>query len=147
MSRSSPSRWSRLEPVLIAFFIAAWFVDLLAVLGVVELRGSLDLGLYPLYSTAVSLGWLAGHLYVGRSRHLPAELRRKVWVVYFLGPPGLLYLLRAMASVEAHRVAPLVPLYAFGVFSIFFAVPVLMPVHRRDRSPGADERDDRRQDG
>jgi hypothetical protein len=125
---------SRFEPVLVGLFLAAWMVDLLAVLGIVDLRGSLELGLYPLYSTAAAAGWVAGNIYVARGRRLPLPLRRRIRLVYLLGPPGVLFLLRAMASAEAQRAAPLVPLYSFGVFSVFFLVPVLVPRAPRRRS-------------
>ncbi|HVR28734.1 MAG TPA: hypothetical protein VMS86_04305 [Thermoanaerobaculia bacterium] len=117
----------RFEPLLVAFFLAAWLVDLLAILGLVELQGSLDLGLYPLYSTAAAIGWISGNIYVARSRGLPEALRRRILLVYFLGPPGIVYLLRAMAPAEAQQAAPLVSLFAFGVFSALFLVPVLLP--------------------
>ena len=72
-------------------------------------------------------------------------LRRRVFLVYFLGPPGLLYLLRAMASIEAQRAAPLVPFYAFGVFAVFFVVPILLPTTpAARRSLRARERDSER---
>jgi hypothetical protein len=137
---------SRLEPVLVAFFVATWVVDLLAVLGLVDLRGSLELGLYPLYSTAAAAGWLAGNIYVARGRGLPRALRRRIRLVYLLGPPGLLFLLRAMASAEAQRAAPLVPLYSFGVFSVLFLVPVLLPRAPARRSFRIGEQADRRDD-
>ena len=133
---------SRFEPVLVAFFLATWIVDLLAVTGVVDLRGNLELGLYPLYSTAAATGWLAGNIYVARSRGLPRAWVRRIRLVYFLGPPGLLYLLRAMASAETQRAAPLVPLYSFGVFSVLFLVPVLLPRAPARRSFRPGDRDD-----
>jgi hypothetical protein len=133
---------SRLEPVLVAFFLATWIVSLLAVLGLVDLRGSLDLALYPLYSIAAAAGWLAGNVYVVRARGIPSPLRRRIFLVYFLGPPGVLYLLRAMASLEIQRAAPLVPFYSFGVWSVFFLVQVfLMPHPAARRSVRAGERD------
>ena len=124
---------SRVEPILVAFFLATWIVALLAVLGLVDLRGSLDLALYPLYSLAAAAGWAAGIAYVSRSRGLPAVIRRRVWLVYFLGPPGLLYVVRAMAPIEMHRAAPFVPFYSFGVFSIFFLVQVYLMPHPQRR--------------
>lgn len=133
----------RFEPVLVAFFFATWVVVMLAVLGVVEVRGNLELGLYPLYSLASALGWIAGNMYSLRSSGLPRALRRQVWLVYYLGPPGIPYLVRLMASPESQRAAPLVPLYAFGVFSALFLVPVLLPT-----APGRRRlRADRRRDG
>ena len=77
-----------------------------------------------------------------RARGIPAPLRRRIFLVYFLGPPGALYLLRAMASLEVQRAAPLVPFYTFGVWSVFFLVQVfLMPHPVRRRSLRAGERD------
>ena len=52
---------------------------------------------------------------------MPAAIRAGCWLVYFLGPPGLLYLLRAMASLEVHRAAPFVP------FSFLRCVRRLLP--------------------
>ena len=66
---------TRVEPILVAFFLATWIVVLLAVLGVVDLRGRLDLALYPLYSTAAAAGWLAGIVYV----------RSLIWMVSVAG--------------------------------------------------------------
>lgn len=138
---------SRVEPVLVAFFIATWSVDLMAVVGLVDLRGNLELGLYPLYSTAAATGWVAGNIYVARGQGLPRPLRRRILLVYYLGPPGLLYLLRAMASLETQRAAPLVPIFSFGVFSVLFLVPVLMPRAPSRRSFRAGDRDDDDRDG
>ena len=92
--------------------------------GLVPLAGALDLGLRGLYSLAVACGWLAGNVYVQRSRGLPRELRRRLLLIYLLGPPSLLALLRAMAPVSAQRAAPVVPLYAAVVFAVLFFVPV-----------------------
>jgi hypothetical protein len=125
----------RLEPVLVAFFLATWVVALLALVGLVDLAGSLELGLYPLYSTAAASGWIAGNLYVARSGGVARRLRRRILLVYFLGPPGLVYLLRAMATEAVQQSAPLVPLFAFGVFAVLFLVPVLLP--RTPRTPRA----------
>ena len=118
---------------MVAFFVATWVVALLALVGLVDLAGSLELGLYPLYSTAAASGWIAGNAYVARSRGLPRRLQRRILLVYFLGPPGFVYLLRAMASEVAQQLAPLVPLYAFGVFGVLFLVPVLLPRTPRAR--------------
>jgi hypothetical protein len=137
---------SRLEPVLVALFLATWVVDLLVALGLVDLAGSLDLGLYPLYSMSAAAGWLAGNVFVARVQGLPRALRRRILLVYFLGPPGLLTLLRAMATAEAQRAAPLVPLYSLGVFSVLFLVPLLMPRAPARRSVRVGDRDSARRD-
>jgi hypothetical protein len=131
----------RLEPVLIAFFLATWIVDLLAVVGLIDLRGSLDLALYPLYSISAAGGWLAGIVYVRRAGGIPPLLRRRIFLIYFLGPTGLLYLLRAMAPLEVQRSAPLVPLYSFGVWSVFFLVQVFLMPHPHSRRSLRGDRD------
>ena len=135
---------SRLEPILVAFFLATWFVNLLDVLGLVELARNFNLALYPLYSLAAGMGWGAGLAYVTRAHRLPAELKRRVWMVYFMGPPGILFLVRAMAALEVQRAAPLVPVYAWGVYAVFFLVQVrFMPHPHLHRAAGGDhsERD------
>jgi hypothetical protein len=116
----------RLEPILLALFLACWLVDLLVLLRVVRLAGSLPLTLYGLYSVAVAFGWLFGNIYVRRRRGLPPAVRRRLLILYFMGPPGFLYLLRYMTPLEFQQAAPFVPLYAFGVFAILFLVPVTM---------------------
>jgi len=124
----------RLELILLALCLACWSIVLLQIVGVMSMAGTLDLGLQGLYSTAVALGWLAGNAYVQRGRGLPRELRRRLLLIYLLGPPALLALLRSMASVEAQRAAPIVPLYASVVFAILFLVPVSLK--GAFRSPG-----------
>ena len=131
---------SRLEPILVAFFLATWFVNLLDVLGLVDLASGFNLALYPLYSLAAGMGWGAGLVYVTRAHRLPAELKRRVWMVYFMGPPGILFLVRAMAALEVQRAAPLVPVYAWGVYAVFFLVQVrFMPHPHLHRSAGGDD--------
>jgi hypothetical protein len=79
---------------------------------------------------------------VARARGIPLPLRRRIFLVYFLGPLGLIYLLRLMASLEVHRAAPFVPFYSFGVWSVFFLVQVfLMPHPEWRRSPRPRHRD------
>ncbi|MBW8873373.1 MAG: hypothetical protein JF614_00275 [Acidobacteria bacterium] len=122
-----PSRdWSRLEVILLGLFLACWTLSLLSFLHVLSLAGSLPLALYPYYAVAVALGWGFGILYVQRTRGFDPQLRRRFLFIYYLGPPAVLVLLRAMAPVVDQRAAPLVPLWAFGVFSILFLVPVTM---------------------
>lgn len=132
----------RVELILVAFFFATWGVDCLALLGLVEISGSLEIGLYPLYSVAAATGWIAGNIYVPRTRRLPRELRRRLLWVYFVGPVGLLYLLRAMATEQSQQQAPLVPLYGLGVFAVLFLVPVVLkrsPRHATFKLGGRDE--------
>jgi hypothetical protein len=67
-----------------------------------------------------------------RRRAAPAVVR---WLLmlYLFGPPSILYLLRALAPHPQQAAAPLVPLYAFLVFAIFFLVPVSFPPRPRQR--------------
>jgi hypothetical protein len=121
----------RLEPVLFGLFLACWVVDLLVYLRIVTVAGTLDLSFYALYSTAVWLGWVSGFLYMRRRDDVSAAWHRRLFLIYFLSPPGLLYLLRAMAPLPVQRAAPLVGLYAVCVYAIFFWVPIKFPINRR----------------
>jgi hypothetical protein len=95
-------------------------------LGILPLADSLSLSLYSLYGLAAAAGWLSGNLYILRSRGIPGPMRRRILIIYWLGPPSLVFLLRAMAPAAAQQAAPLVSIYAFGVFSVFFLVPVTL---------------------
>ena len=123
-------RW---ELVLLGLFLACWLVYLLAVFRVVMPDGTLALGFYPYYSVAVATGWAAGNLYVFRSRDLDPESqsRRRLQAGYFLAPLGLLLLLKAMMPLDFQKGAPLVGLYAFCVYSIFFVVANKLGIFRR----------------
>lgn len=123
-------RW---ELVLLGLFLACWLVYLLAVFRVVRPDGTLDLGFYPYYSVAVAAGWGAGNVYVYRSRDMGAESqsRRRLLAGYFLAPLGLILLLKAMMPLDFQRAAPLVGLYAFCVYSIFFGVANKLGMFRR----------------
>jgi hypothetical protein len=121
----------RLEVALLGLFLACWALRLLGVARVVTLAGSLPLSLYGYYGVAVALGWGFGIVYVIRTRDLADRLRRLYLLIYYLGPPAVLSLLRGMASLADQRAAPLVPLWGFGVFSVLFFVPVTMKFPRR----------------
>lgn len=121
---------SRLEVVLVGLFLACWVLSLLSFSRVLSLAGSLPLALYPYYAVAVALGWGFGMVYVRRTWGFPPAIRRRFGFIYYFGPPAILGLLRSMAPWDYQRAAPLVPLYAFGVFSILFLVPVTMKFPR-----------------
>lgn len=125
---------NRLEPALLGIFLACVALDFLVFFQLISFAGSLPLSLYGFYSVAMSMGWLFGILYERRRRGFSAAVRRRLLLIYFLGPPGILYLLRSMAPLTAQQKAPLVWLYSFGVFSVFFIVPVKLPV--TPRTPG-----------
>ena len=116
----------RVEPALIGLFLASWLGALLGQVRVLDLAGTAPLALYPFFSLAAGLGWLAGNVYVHRRRGIPKPLRRRLMLIYLVGPPGILYLVRAMAPAAEQAIAPLVPLLGFAVFSVFFAVPVTL---------------------
>jgi hypothetical protein len=115
---------SRLEPILVALCLASWAATLLHLTGVVSLAGDLHLSLYAFYSLAAAGGWLTGNVYVRRRAGLPKGLARRLLVVYLFGPPGLLFLLRAMSPLPEQVAAPMVSIYAGAVYSVFFFVPV-----------------------
>ncbi len=126
-----PSReLMRREVILLALFLACWVMSLLSFTRILSLAGSLPLSLYSYYAVAVALGWGFGILYFRRTYELPAPVRRRFLLIYYLGPPAILGVLRSMAPWADQRAAPLVPLYAFAVFSILFLVPVTMKFPR-----------------
>jgi hypothetical protein len=123
------------ERSLLGFFGAAWIVALLHLAGVVPLAGGLPLSLYGYYAFAAIAGWLAGNVYVLRRRRLAATVpvtacgrdRRLLAILYLFGPPALVYLLWALVPAAQQRLAPLAPLWAFGVYGVFFLVPIAFP--------------------
>lgn len=129
----------RLELILLIAACFLWLLAALALFGVLPLAGTLDVGLYRFYSVAAVLGWVTGNVYLARLRHLqlPREPLLRLWrqrflFAYLVGPPGFLYLVRALAPVAEQKAAPFVPVYALGVYAIFFLVPVtLRPPPRR----------------
>ena len=116
----------RFEIVLTAFFLATWIVSFLALIGLVDVANRFSTGLYPLFGIAAGGGWIFGNVYVLRARPLPDILRRGLFVIYYLGPLGSLFLLRAMATKLEQAAAPFVPLYSWAVFSVLFLVPVVL---------------------
>lgn len=127
----------RLESSLLVLCVGCWAVALAHYGGVISLAGHLPLSLYGLYSTAAASGWLFGNVYNHRRRRLPTPLKRRALLLYYLGPPGMVYLLRALAPVREQLEAPLVPLYSLGVYTVFFLVPVTLTW-----APGGKPRDE-----
>ncbi|HEX2163638.1 MAG TPA: hypothetical protein VHM02_06790 [Thermoanaerobaculia bacterium] len=117
---------SRGERRLLGFFGAAWVVAVLHFFGVVPLAGALALSLYLYYGVAACLGWLFGNVFVLRRRRAAAEVG-PLLVLYLFGPLAAVYLLWALASPARQQAAPLAALWAFGVYGVFFLVPVLFP--------------------
>jgi hypothetical protein len=106
----------------VGLFFACWAVFFLQLVGLARLPDLPRLTLSQLYSAASVLGWVAGMIYVQRTRHLAAPLRRRLFLLSFFGPPSLVYLLVYMARLQVQ--APFVLLWALCVFGIFYLVPV-----------------------
>lgn len=117
---------ARLEVALVGLFLACWSVEVLNLAGIVPLAGNFPLSLYRFYAVAAGLGWIFGNVYVHRAARVPGPLRRRVLVAYFVGPLGVVFLLRSMAPEAAQQAAPFVPYYAVGVFAALFLVPVVL---------------------
>lgn len=111
----------------------AWMAALFGYLNWIPLAGKVPLGLYAYYSFAVALGWICGNVYVWRSRkRTKGRLGGRLLVIYLLGPPSVLFLLRTLAPARVQEAAPLAATWAFGVYVILFLVPVtLKPARRR----------------
>ena len=115
----------RLEAILLGLFLACWALSLLA--SPACWRSPAACRWRSTATTAWRWRWAGGSASStcsgpGGSR----PVRRRFLLIYYLGPPAILDLLRAMAPLADQRAAPFVPLYAFGVFSILFLVPVTM---------------------
>ena len=118
----------RIELILLALFLACWVLSIAVFFHLLRLDGAAPLGFYGLYGIAASLGWLFGNIYVQRTRKMEKPNRRPFWAIYFFGPLGIVYLLRSMEPLDFQRAAPFVLLYAWAVYSIFFAVPVVVRI-------------------
>ena len=116
------------ERSLLGLFSALWIAALLELGSVLPVHGGWPLSLYGLYGFGAFLVWLAGNVWVHRRRAVRragrSDLVWWLWMIYFCGPPSILYLVRALAPDALREAAPLVPIYAFVVYAIFFLVPV-----------------------
>ncbi len=127
---------ARLELGLLAVFSAIWLLTILAGLGMVPLAGTFTLDLYRLYSIAAVLGWVAGNIYVPRSQRLVDDrqrFRKRLLLSYLIGPPSIVYFLRALAPLAVQQAAPMVPIYSFCVYGLFFLVPLTLKATRTPR--------------
>ena len=124
----------QLEIVLLGVFSTSWLAAIVVLLGLVPVSGTLHLDLYGFYSVAAFLGWISGNVYIHRQGKLPADrYRKRLLLSYLVGPPSLLYILRALASRAVQSAAPLVPIYGFAVYCLFFLVPVTLRATRASR--------------
>lgn len=118
----------KIELILAALSLACWLVSIAVFFGLLRIDGSAPLGFYGLYSIAASLGWLFGNIYVQRTRKMEKPARRPFALLYFFGPLGIVYLLRSMEPLDFQKAAPLVLLYAWCVYGIFFSVPIVVRI-------------------
>lgn len=122
------------EIVLAVLCSAVWILATLGTWGLLSLAGQLSLGFYPFFSIAAALGWLAGNVYVHRwSRRAVEGYRRRALLLYLVGPPSFLYLIRALAPLADQRQAPLVPLLGFAVYGVFFLLPLTLKPPKIER--------------
>lgn len=117
---------------MLLFFLICWIVFCVHALVGYPLAGYLRLNLYHLYGLAASGGWLLGNFEVNRERRferkgpdpLPAVTRRRLFFLNFLAPAGVLFLVWSLAPKPVRLDFPMAPIYAAGVFALFFLVPV-----------------------
>ena len=114
----------RLEPVLFGIFTLGWLLAIFILAIGRSLDSPLPISLYHLYGLAVFGGWLSGNFYVQRTSAIPRKSRLRSLLVYLLGPPGLLFLTHGLTSIQSQARVPLAPVYAFGIYIVFFMVPV-----------------------
>lgn len=117
---------ARFETYLLGLCVVCWSLALAHFGGLISLAGPLPLSLYGLYSVAGIAGWLSGNLYAGRRKRLPPPLQRRMLVLYSLGPPGMLYLLRALAPAADQLAAPFVQVWALIPYAGLFLVPLVL---------------------
>ncbi len=119
------------EQVFLAGCSIVWLLVILANGGFVPLAGILDLDLYRLFSLTTVIGWVAGNIYVFRTRDLVEKpARRKLLFKYLMGPLSLIFFLRALADKDVQAAAPLVPILGLGIYVLFFLVPVTLRATR-----------------
>jgi hypothetical protein len=112
------------ELPLLLFFSVCWVVAIVVIIGGLSIAGVLPFSLYHYFGLAAFGGGIAGNVFVHRSNRLGKGSRRWLLLVYLFGPLGALALLDALGPVEQQRWVPLAPIYAFGIFGLFFLVPV-----------------------
>lgn len=112
----------RMELILLAFCVACGLVATLGFVGVLDVAGTLELRLYPLFGAVAAAGWLAGNVFVVRA-YRQGVSKRLLLPVYLVGPLAVIQLAWAMAPAEWQRGAPLLFLLACAVYILFFLVP------------------------
>jgi len=120
-----------LERGLLALFGFCWLMTVAHLFGRLPLSGRYDLSLYLYYGLAAGMGWLGGNVWMARRRRVDRRTASRLLIFYLFAPPSGLYLLHAAASVESRLLAPLAPVWALGVYVVFFLVPVTL----RPKSP------------
>lgn len=131
-SKALVRHWARTELGMLLFFLACWLLFCLHGLSGYPLAGAIRLNLFHLFGLAASGGWLLGNLEVNRERRLertapdplPRSTRRRLFFLNLLAPAGVLFLIWSLAPDALRLAAPMAPIYAAGIFVLFFLVPV-----------------------
>jgi hypothetical protein len=113
-----------LELGVLGFFLLCWVVFFSLALSGYPLAGLLRVNLYHLYGLAAIVGWLLGNVFVHRARRWGKKTARRLFLVFLLSPGGLFYLVWALQPEPQRLAVPFAPIYGFGVFAVFFLVPV-----------------------
>lgn len=117
---------------MLLFFLLCWIAFIGLAIAGYPLAGYLRLNLYHLYGLAASGGWLLGNLQVSRDRRrdragfdgLSRSTRRRLFFLNLFAPGGVLFLVWSFAPTPMRHQFPMAPIYAVGVLTIFFLVPV-----------------------
>jgi hypothetical protein len=121
----------RFETIIAGVCLGSWLLTGIFLLGPVP--GIHGLGPpSALFAFAAALGWLAGNVYVARSKRA-ALGRCGLLALYLGGPTGMVWLWWAIQPAALRRLAPLAPVLALGVFCVFFLVPVTLRRFPRQR--------------
>ncbi len=116
---------NRLERPLLLIFALLWVGYFFDAVGLHFLADRIALGLYPYFSFAAVLGWMAGNLFTIRRRQVPEPTYRSYLLATWLGgPPVFFFLLGALQPRSLQEAQPLVPVWALGIYLLFFVIPV-----------------------
>ena len=87
---------------------------------------------------------MVGNIYVSRTQRftgVPPQrsegqgVSKRLLLSYLIQPHSCVYFLRTLAPFEVQQAAPMVPVYSFCVYSLFFLVPLTLraPPRRKFR--------------
>lgn len=117
---------------MLLFFLGCWVAFCAHGLAGYPFAGTIRPTLFHLYGLAASGGWLLGNVEVNRRRRLeraapeplPRKTLRRLFLLDLLAPSGALFLVWSLAPDALRLGFPMAPIYAAGIFVLFFLVPV-----------------------